>query len=479
MTYGRGPPARPARPPICSGIVGGNDDDGPSNGQRAVAPQQPEQLRPVLPALVGDSLLDPLPRRVQEDHLVGEEPVGGERTPRALDPVLAHGKAQPGVLDGERLAALRPAHHQEPRQLVDRVAAGPRPAEHRQGVGHVLANARERLRIDPFAAPFDQLLFERARAQRDDEPNDQDHEKDDSERAERIPEHLDWRLERSGDEQEHADELRDEGGERRPGPFRPAHDEAPNASASQSRRRGKARARRTPPRRSSRLVPGRVGPSASAGDRRGEDEADQPPSSRHLRDGDGLELLRRLVGRVARGPEESAYTITASAATPKLAVIHHFGGGGTSSTSGCSRLVGLGKSSSTVSSGVGWMLRSTRWRISPQLRACCVGSSSAYFPRNPIARQTRKISFTAPAPVAHLVELPEEVDPPSGLAASPRKGSFAHWSLPGPLGRRHVLVEEERQRVDRILGVLAVDPDSGASVSIFCNGRGTSCRNWA
>ena len=80
-------------------IVGGNDDDEPvQRPAPAVAPQKPQQLRPVLPSLVGDPLKDPTSRSVQEDHLVREEPVGGERAPAPLTQSLRTGRLKPEFL---------------------------------------------------------------------------------------------------------------------------------------------------------------------------------------------------------------------------------------------------------------------------------------------------------------------------------------------------------------------------------------------
>jgi hypothetical protein len=133
------------------------------------------------------------------------------------------------------------------------------------------------LGVDPLSAAFHQLLFERAGTQRDDEPDGQDDEQDERERAERIPEHLERRLDRVGHEQEQADELRDEGGERRPGPFRPAHDERADG---QREPEDRDEARPEPEEHAGGDEPPLVRrgrrPERNAGDRRGEDEADQP-----------------------------------------------------------------------------------------------------------------------------------------------------------------------------------------------------------
>ena len=195
-----------------------DDDEAVERTRAAVLAEHPEQLDPDPPFVRPRPFGDPLPRRVEEDQLVGEEPITRVGAADPLHPVLAHRELQAGVLDRDRLPRLRAPDDEKPRHGVDRVAAAPGAPQQVERLGHVLAQPRQLLLVHArrVGEPLQQLPFELPRADLPRDRDADDHQHGDDERRDRDPERREAGGEDAEEDQERADRLRHEADAERP-----------------------------------------------------------------------------------------------------------------------------------------------------------------------------------------------------------------------------------------------------------------------
>ena len=376
MTCGRARLALRARPPICSGDRRRERRrPGPSSGRRlSMPPQRGGAARSSSWTLPPRPPPAPTSRGVEKDHLVrGRTSRAVNVPPAPSTQSLRTGRLSPGVLDREGLAALRPAHDQKPRELVDRVTAGSGAAEHRERPAMSFPDPLESLGVHPSPPLFDEPLFESARSGVTTSQTTRMTKVTRTERAERVPEHLDRLVDGAREEQ------------RRPMSCTRHAASGGHAHFVQRMTRRRCRARATALRQGSARARARLlerwrrdcsrRRRAQRGRRRPRRARPARPGALHPRrlgDGHGFQLARGFPRRPVRRPQEERERDHRDGDDGEARGDPYFGGGGIVIDERLRRLVGFGNSSiDAVERRVAWMLRSTRWWISPSFAACC------------------------------------------------------------------------------------------------------------